>query len=335
MSDAVKPKISVIVPIYGVEKYIEKCIRSLLEQTMVDGVEFIFVNDATKDCSMDILERVLADYPERASQVRIVSHNVNKGLPTARNTGIRVASGDYIVHVDGDDFLEHQMLELLYKAVKENDADMAWCDYYITFRSNKRRVISQPVFSKPLDAIKGMLRGTMKYNVWNKICRRSLYVDNGILFPDGHSMGEDLTMIMVTLQAKKCVVVKKPLYNYVQNPGQMSGVCDDRKLQSLRFNCNSLLRYISNNFAHLDLESEFPAFCQLIKWPFLLDGKVSSYKRWQQWFPESNNLIWQTKGINKRIKFIEWCAAKHFFPIVWLHYIIVIKFYYGIVYNRK
>lgn len=323
------PKISVIIPVYGVKKYIGKCTHSLMNQTMVDGIEFIFVNDATKDDSISVLKKVLSLYPEKAGQVKIINHDVNKGLPASRNTGIKVASGEYIVHIDGDDFLEHQMLEQLYKAVKENDADLAWCDYYITSTVG-RRLIAQPVFTNPFDAVKGMLRGSMKYNVWNKICRRSLYVENGILFPDGHSMGEDLTMIMVFLHAKKSTVVKYPLYNYVQNEGQMSADYDEEKLLSLFFNCERLLKYISHEFPHLSLESEFPAFCQLMKWPFLLDGKISSYKRWHQWFPDSNDWIWQTKGVNKRIRFIEWCAAKHLFPFVWIHYVIL-KFYYWIV----
>ena len=332
--DASKTKISVIVPVYGVNKYIGKCTHSLMKQTMTDGVEFIFVNDATKDDSIDVLKRVLSYYPEKLNQVKIINHDVNKGLPAARNTGINVASGKYIVHIDGDDFLEHKMLELLYKAVEDNDADVAWCDYYITF-TDKRRVISQPIITNTLDAIKGMLRGGIKYNVWNKICRRSLYVDNGISFPDGYSMGEDLTMIMLFLHAKKCAVVKSPLYNYVQNSGQMSAIYDEDKLHSLFFNCERLLNYISQEFPYLYLESEFPSFCQLIKWPFLLDGKISSYKRWHRWFPDSNNRIWQTKGICKRIKLIEWCAAKHLFPIVWLHYVLVVKFYYGVIYKKS
>ena len=334
MNNIVNPEISVVVPIYGVEKYIEKCAYSLMEQTMTAGVEFIFVNDATKDSSIFVLKKVLSNYPEKTNQVKIITHDVNKGLPAARNTGIEIASGKYIVHVDGDDYLEPQMLELLYKAVEENDADMAWCDYYLTF-TDKKRIIAQPVFNNSIDAVRGMLRGTMKYNVWNKICRRSLYVDNGILFPVGYPMGEDLTMIKIALHAQNCVVVKKPLYNYVQNPGQMSAVCDDKKLRSLLFNSKNLLDYINEKFFHFGLDSEFPAFCQLIKWPFLLDGKLSSYKRWHQWFSESNGMIWQTKGINTRIKFIEWCAAKHLFPIVWLHYVLVIKLYYGLVYNRS
>ena len=96
------PKVSIIVPIYGVEHFIERCARSLFEQTL-DGIEFIFVNDSTPDNSISILLRVLEDYPNRQNQVRIVQHEVNKGLPFARQTGIRLAKGEYIAHCDSDD----------------------------------------------------------------------------------------------------------------------------------------------------------------------------------------------------------------------------------------
>ena len=90
--------------------------------------------------------------------------------------------------------LEKSALELLYKAVIENDADVAWCDYYITFE-NKKRVIAQPCFDTPEDAVRGMLRGTMKYNVWNKLIKRKLYTEHNISFPEGRGMGEDMTII--------------------------------------------------------------------------------------------------------------------------------------------
>lgn len=325
--------VSVIVPIYGVERYIARCAESLFNQTMTEGVEFLFINDSTKDRSIDILQNVISKYPRLKSQISIISHSENKGLPAARNTGLASAKGKYVVHIDGDDFAEPQMLECLYKAVIENNADFSWCDYYITF-NNKKRVIHQPPFAEPIDAVRGMLRGSMKYNVWNKMCRLSLYKKNNILFPEGNAMGEDLTMIMVTLHANKCIYVNKALYNYVQNDGQMTATFDTRKLASLRFNCDRLRHYIESKFPNLGLESENAALCQLMKWPFLLDGKISSYRRWHEWFPESNHFIWQTKGVNFRIKFIEWCAAKHLLPIVWLHYIFVIKLYYGIVYHK-
>ena len=82
------PDISVIVPVYGVEKYITGCAESLFNQTMTNSVEFIFVNDATKDNSIGVLRDVISQYPRLESRIRIISHNENKGLPSARNTGL-------------------------------------------------------------------------------------------------------------------------------------------------------------------------------------------------------------------------------------------------------
>lgn len=326
-------KISILVPVYGVETYIGRCAESLLGQTLQQGVELIFINDATTDRSIDILREAVAAHPEYQGEVRIVEHEANKGLPAARNTGLAAARGEYVVHIDGDDFAEPRMLELLYAAASANNADFVWCNYYITF-SEKKKLMEQPRFAEPLDAVRGMLRGSMKYNVWNKMCRRSLYTDNDIRFPEGNAMGEDLTMIMVALNARRCAFVGDALYNYVQNDGQMTADYDERKLRALRANCDRLRDYINTRFPALGLESENAALCQLMKWPFLLDGRLSSYRRWHEWFPESNRYIWQTRGINSRIKLVEWCAARHLFPLVWLHYILVIRMYYGLIYGK-
>lgn len=325
-------KISVIVPMYGVEQYISRCARSLFDQTFIEDVEFLFIDDASKDKSSDVLKNVINEYTERHLNVRIIRHECNKGLPSARNTGLSHAQGEYILHVDGDDYLEIDAIEQLYTAVQSTNADVAWCDYYVA-TEKKKKLMVQPCFDNPQDAVKGLLRGTLRYNVWNKLCRRSLYTDNCITFPDGRSMGEDLTMIMVFLHARTCVYVNKPLYNYVQNPGQMTAVYNEEKYSALLYNCDRVAQYIDAHFNHLGYRNEYSSLKQLMKWQFLLDGKYSSYKRWHKWFPESNAYIWQTEGVNTRIKFIEWCAAKHLFPIIWLHYIIVIKFYYGIVYR--
>ncbi len=96
--------ISILVPIYGVEKYIERCSRSLFGQTYFN-IEYIFVDDCTKDNSIGILKKVLMDYPLRAKKVKIVSHSTNRGLSAARNTALTHAEGAYIMHVDSDDYL--------------------------------------------------------------------------------------------------------------------------------------------------------------------------------------------------------------------------------------
>lgn len=166
--------VSVIIPVYNVGKFIERCVRSLMEQTM-DNVEYIFVDDASPDNSIQILQEVLADYPKRRDNVRILTHAENKGLPAARNTGLAVAQGKYIFHCDSDDFVEPDMLEQLYGKAIECDADIVWCDWYLTFE-NSERYMKQPAYGTPLEALKAMLSGAMKYNVWNKLIRRSLYV---------------------------------------------------------------------------------------------------------------------------------------------------------------
>lgn len=169
-------KVSVIIPVYKVETFIERCVRSLMEQTMTD-VEYVFIDDASPDSSITILRRVLVDYPERISHVKILAHTENKGLPAARNTGLAVASGEYIFHCDSDDFVEKDLLSTLYEAAYREKADIVWSDYYISYPDNER-YLKQPSYDTPEAALKGMLHGRMKYNVWNKLVKRNLYIDH-------------------------------------------------------------------------------------------------------------------------------------------------------------
>ena len=98
------PKLSVLVPVYNVEAWIDKCARSLFEQT-IDDVEYIFVDDCTSDRSIEILTATLAEYPRRIPQVKIIHHDKNRGLVASRNTALRVATGDFIIHCDSDDWV--------------------------------------------------------------------------------------------------------------------------------------------------------------------------------------------------------------------------------------
>ena len=123
-------KVSVLVPVYNVSAYIERCARSLFEQTF-DDIEYIFVNDATPDDSMERLEAVIRQYPER--EVRIVSHERNRGQATARHTALLAASGEYVCCVDSDDYIDWDMVASLYTKAVEEGADIvvsdAWFEY--------------------------------------------------------------------------------------------------------------------------------------------------------------------------------------------------------------
>ena len=111
--------ISVIIPIYKAEDYIERCARSLMEQTMKDGIEFLFINDCTPDNSMTILRRVIANYPERGHQIRIIENNKNLGVSATRRLGVNEANGDYIGWCDSDDWVESEAFERMYDATRQ------------------------------------------------------------------------------------------------------------------------------------------------------------------------------------------------------------------------
>lgn len=319
--------VSVIVPFYGVEKYIARCTESLMCQTMQDDIEFIFVNDATTDNSLDVLQKVLAEYPERKEQITILHHERNKGLPAARNTGLSIARGKYIYHCDSDDYLEKDALEVLYRKAEENESDIVWGDFY-EIMTGGNRYKKQPAYSTPLDAVKGMLIGDMDYNVWNKLVRRDLYLTNNILFPAGYAMGEDLTMIMLFSSALKVAFVSHPVYYYDRtNPGAMTYSMSEEKQNALKHNVIMAENYLCERFGN-ELNLEIATLKLNLKWPFLIStDRISIYKEWNRWFPEANEYI-TSQSVCSRIKALELCAYRKQYWVIWLHYWLVIKLYY-------
>ena len=324
--------VSVIIPIYNVERYIGRCVKALMEQTLHD-VEYIFVNDATPDSSIEVLQTVISQYPYRKGQVRIINHDCNRGLPAARNTGLAVATGEYIFHCDSDDFVELDMLELLYEAAKCKNADIVWCDWYLSFEKNER-YMKQPEYVTPIEALKGMLSGVMKYNVWNKLVKRSIYEENDIRFPAGYGMGEDMTMMMLFVYAHSVAYVHKALYHYVKlNTNAFSQVHSEKHFADLKYNLLRFTDFLQDKY--IEEYDEYIAFLKLeAKFPFLImtvDKKM--YEMWKQWFPEANKYIWENKNVAVRTRFLEWMAAKNQFWFVRLYYYVVIRFVYGIIYK--
>lgn len=325
-------KISVIVPIYNVGKFIERCVRSLMEQTM-DNVEYIFVDDASPDNSIQILQKVLSDYSGRRDNVSILAHAENKGLPAARNTGLAVATGEYIFHCDSDDFVEKDLLSTLYETACRENADIVWCDYYISYPNNER-YLKQPFYDTPEAALKGMLHGRMKYNVWNKLAKRSLYTDNNITFPAGYAMGEDMTMMFLFSYAHKVAYVGKALYHYVSNNASMTNVPKPNHLVELKHNSDRVLSFLEKRYNGTWKEEGY-SFMLLMKWPFLTGHNSKLYPLWKEWCPEANSHIWKRKEVSLRIRFVEACAAHGQFWLVKLHDWIVLRFLYSIIYRNK
>ena len=214
------PKVSVIIPIYGVEKYIERCARSLFEQTL-DEIEYIFVDDKTKDNSLKILEEVISNYPNRKKQITILHHDVNKGLPQARKTGVLEATGEYIAHCDSDDWVDHDMYRAMYERGKIEDADVVVCDYYQSNGQGVNKLFKGCICSDRDTFIDHLFCGKVTWTVWNKMFRKSTCY-NGIIYPK-KNMGEDMALcIQSALLARKITYVPRPFYYYFDNLGSIT-----------------------------------------------------------------------------------------------------------------
>ena len=324
-------KVSVVIPVYKVEHFIVKCARSLFAQTLED-VEFIFVDDASPDRSMDLLKECIQKYPKRKGQIKILTHANNKGWPAARNTGLSVATGEYVFHGDSDDFIDKDMLETLYYTVKEQKADIVWCDWYLSFEKNER-YMKQPEYSTSLEALKGMLSGVMKFTVWNKLVKRSLYVDNHIEFPNGYGMGEDMTMMMLFSCADKVAYLPRAFYHYVKlNTDAFTQTFSKRHLIDLKYNVQRIEDYMHSKYG-VSLDKEI-AFLKLdVKLPFLISDSSAKYRVWKELYPEANRYIGKNNLISFRARFIQWCAWKGWFVIVRMHYVLLHKFIYGLIYR--
>ena len=203
-------KVTVIVPVYNVEKYIDKCLNSLVNQTLKD-IEIIMVNDGSPDNSQEIIDKYVKKYPKKVKSY--IKENGGQG--SARNFALEKAEGEYIGYVDSDDYIELDMYEKLYNKAKKCDLDIAICgSYNVTEDGNKNIELDRDLFK---DKKKNAFFGRMA--VWNKIYKRELLLNCNAIFRS-KLWYEDLDFtVNVLAKAKKVGYVNKPYYNYLIREG--------------------------------------------------------------------------------------------------------------------
>ena len=191
-------KVCILVPIYGVQSYIERCAQSLFAQTY-PNLEFVFVDDASPDKSVEVLKQVIADYPDKEGTVTIIRHNKNLGIAATRDTLVKNCKGEFLFYVDSDDWIEPNTIELLVKRQQETEADIVtgiYCTHIFDDKNNEiTRFVSQNNHNEEkdrLDLLKDMLKKGSYVATWNRLIRSSLYRDNNIQYVKGIDAGEDL-----------------------------------------------------------------------------------------------------------------------------------------------
>jgi glycosyltransferase involved in cell wall biosynthesis len=215
-NDGKEALISIIVPVYNVEDYVEECIKSLIDQTY-SNTEIILVNDGSTDRSLEICQKYSSN-----KKIKVITQN-NKGLSGARNTGIRHATGEYVGFVDSDDFIEPDMYQVLYDVLTENDADIACCGRFIfsgkiidkRYESKKLMVFDKEEAFREL-----LLSGCIDVAAWDKLYKKDLF--SNIEYPEGEN-NEDAAIIYKLFDKCKTVVhCGKSFYYYRQRTGSIT-----------------------------------------------------------------------------------------------------------------
>lgn len=289
-------KVSVLVPIYGVERYIERCARSLFEQTIKDGIEFIFTDDCSPDNSIEILKKVLEIYPDRERQVKIISHETNKGLVAARATGLNVACGEYIIHCDSDDWVDPEMYESMYHVAIETGSDMVICDF-MEGDENSEVYRCQKIPAEKADIFTAIINGTLHSAMWNKLVSRKLIDRVGVRVNPEISMWEDMAY-MTPFFLSECRIFKidKAYYHYRCVSLSMSRILSLKSVQSQIKAVESISEYIEHNTQLRDMRPILDLLKIKSKDYYLVMGETYNPGLWRKTFPCSHRNIF-TKPI--------------------------------------
>lgn len=231
------PEVSVIVPVYNVEKYLGKCLNSLVNQTL-ENIEIIIVNDGTKDNSEEIIKKFIDKYPQKIVYLK----KENGGLSDARNYGIPYAKGEYIAFLDSDDYVEKDMYKEMYELAKKENSDMVECDFLWEYPNKIREDIGQVYNGK-----KEMLE-KVRVVAWNKLIRRSILEKTQIQFPKGLRYEDVEFTYKLIPHLNKVSFLKKPYIHYIQRENSISNVQNERTKEIFEVLDNVINYYKKNNF---------------------------------------------------------------------------------------
>ncbi len=251
-------RISVILPVYGVGQYIEKCTRSLLAQTL-DDMEFVFVDDHGPDDSIAIAQRTIAGHP-REAQFRFLRPEHNLGAGMARNFAIPQVKGEYVAFVDSDDWVEPTMFEELYAVAKQNDdSDLCCCEMQKVYPDGRRGdVLKNPHVGN------GILTHEKRAFILTKyvslfasfIYKREFLLKNDLRFAEDRSADDSYFVSCAWMKASSIAYVNKPLYQYLIRPGSVTTTKDSAKYKKRLAVFDNLMRYAKEHQVYDDFKPE-------------------------------------------------------------------------------
>ncbi|MDY2860671.1 MAG: glycosyltransferase family 2 protein [Candidatus Cryptobacteroides sp.] len=299
--------VSVIVPVYKVEDYIRECIDSILAQTYSD-FELILVDDGSPDnCG-----RICDDYAKRDNRIKVV-HKVNGGISSARNAGLEVTKGEWIMHVDGDDWIEPDMIESLIQAAQVTGADLVFGDFmkYGPFAG----YFKLPTWS--IDKRESMSNyiAYMMTTIWGSIAKRSLYADHSLKSPEGISYCEDFHLIVRLCHfAKKVVNVHRPFYHYRYRPTSIMSNLNKKTEADEQWVYQDTIRFFKEQGVYEDYRKVMSWRVLKSTQELLLDP--AGHQRFMELFNDGIEFIFSCPFVNRKIMMLAWLLTHNLRPAV-------------------
>ncbi len=253
------PRISVIVPFYNVEGYIEKCLETLVNQTFQD-IEIILVNDGSKDRSEEIAKKFANRYENKI----VYLEKENGGLSSARNFGLAHARGEYVAFVDSDDYIEKNMYEKMYNLIIKERSDMVECDFYWEY-PNKKKIDTGKLYNN-----KNQMLENVRVVAWNKLIKKEIIDKHGIEFPNGYQYEDVEFTYKLIPYIQKVSFLKEPMVHYIQRTKSISNSQNEKTMQIFDV-LEHVINYYKENGLYKNYEKELEyiyvryAFCSSLK----------------------------------------------------------------------
>lgn len=294
--------ISVGIPVFNVEKYIERCLSSFFSQSIAKKIEFVIANDCSADNSMKIIENICDKYKEL--DINIISHEKNMGIAATRNTLLRNFHGDFFIMGDADDFVKPDFVEKMYKTALKDSSDIVICSSYRTDSENQLNKIDdsrckkRPVkkFKDNKDGIRYLLNENKNSAMWCKLVKKSIFDKNNLSFEENIDIGED-TLITAKLfyYTENISFIDEPLYYHFINPSSLTNSSYDRKGTELLKCCQKIEEFLNQLPEKNDFYNDILFLKLRIKRQLL--EKTSNKNKYYQLYPETVSVAMKAKWI--------------------------------------
>lgn len=284
------PKISIGIPIFNREKYIEECAVSLFEQSYAN-LEYIFVDDGSTDRSVEILIRTIEKYPNRKSQTKIITHEKNMGLWKARNSSMDNMTGDYCAFCDADDWVEKDAYKIMMSKLIDEDLDMVVSSFFENSEKEQKIInVTDDLFND----LNNMPIDILHFAFWNKLFKREIIEDNNLRVAKNVNCWEDVCVTAKYMAiTDKIGVVEAPLYHYRKEQQKSLTSLDHKKRLTDQLKATAFVVdwFLENGKDSQIKYKDFLMHLKFVSKIKMLRGKEKNVEDWKNTYPESNKDI--------------------------------------------